>query len=205
MNHVRLLVATIATSATVLLSVAAPAHSEVVTGSLGGTLTNAAGVALADVPVTVHSTGGVRTRFHGRTDAAGAYTVAALPPGVYKVQFSFDDTLSSQWAHQARDEATATPFTVGPGEHTVVDESTLPTGSLSVTFRSRATGELIDVFCVDSTGYRFVAEGCTDTGTVVLTGLPAGRYSAFARADGFGYGIAFAEVVADRVTEVTAR
>jgi hypothetical protein len=102
--------------------------------------------------------------------------VAGLAPGDYKVEFYFAETLSSQWAHRARDEDSAEPFTVVAGEDTVVDEQRYPTGASSLTAVDVATGESVTAFCVEATGYRYLRTGCTDTGTLLLNDLPEGWY-----------------------------
>ena len=201
----RLLAAAAVTAvAAALLSTVTPALADTSTGSIGGTLTSAAGVPLADVTVVVHATAGGGDTSPARTDGAGRYSVAGLAPGAYKVEFWFEKTAHSQWAHQATHESAATTFRLRAGENLVVDESTFPTGSMSVTYRSQVTGELVDAFCVDATGDFFATAGCTDTGTVRLTELPVGEYAVLARAkaEPRDHGVGFPTVEADKVAEV---
>jgi hypothetical protein len=186
-------------------AIAPHAHAGSATGSIGGTLTNASGVPLADVSVTIHPASGGTGRHTGRTDSAGHYSLAGLPPGRYTVEFRLTALDHALWAHHAGNEATATRFAVRAGENTVVDESTLPTGTLSVKFRSRATGQLVDAFCASVTGDFVVTKGCTDNGTVLLPELPVGEYAVLgsAKADPHDYGVGFPTVDVGQVTEVT--
>jgi hypothetical protein len=182
---------------------AVPASAQAATGTVSGTLTTAAGAPLADVHVSAHPTArGAREAF-ARTDSAGHYSVAGLAPGDYKIEFYFDETLSSQWAHRARDEDSATPFAVRAGEDTVVDEQRYPTGSAAVSVIDSATGQPITAFCVEAINM-FLREACTDNGTALLTDLPEGWYL-FAAIPTDETRAIFGEgtVVADQVTPIT--
>jgi outer membrane receptor protein involved in Fe transport len=73
------------------LAAAVPAHAQIVTGTLFGTVTDDSGGVLPGVTVTATSPqliGGARTR---ATDSSGAYRLPALSPGTYTLEF----TLSS--------------------------------------------------------------------------------------------------------------
>jgi hypothetical protein len=182
---------------------AVPASAQAATGSISGTLTTAAGAPLADVAVTAHPAVHGRYDPYAITDSAGHYTLPALAPGDYKLEFYFDETLSSQWAHRAHDEDSAEPFTVTAGETTVVDEQRYPTGSASLTAVD-AAGQPVTEFCVEAIN-KFLREACTDTGTALLTELPEGWYF-FVVSPSDGSGLLFTDgtVVADQVTAFTA-
>jgi hypothetical protein len=183
---------------------ATPAYAQPATGTISGTLTTAAGAPLADVGVTVHPTVPVDRPPVGVTDSAGRFSVAGLAPGDYKVEFYFEETLSSQWAHRARDEASATRFTVRAGETTIVDERRYPTGSLLLTVVDGGSGQPVTTFCAQALGDYFLRDGCTDTGTLLLTDLPEGWYLLHAGPAVF-QAVWWAEgtVVADQVTAIT--
>lgn len=97
------------------------------TGAIAGHVTNPDGSPAADVKVTANGIGasGVAT-----TDSAGAYRIADLPPGDYRVSFELPSG-ALQWAHQILDSSQAPSFTVAGGATTTVDEQLLPTGSLA--------------------------------------------------------------------------
>ncbi|BEL03309.1 hypothetical protein Q0Z83_015000 [Actinoplanes sichuanensis] len=165
-------------AAVLTLSAPSAAHADPATGSLSGTLTTADGAPMADVGVSVHTLAGPAAGAPARTDSAGHYRVADLPPGTYRVQFWVERNTSSswhQWAHQATWPAQASRFTVTAGADLVVDETRFRTGSLSLTLQD-AAGEPIDAFCADATGDNFVETGCTESGTLLLADLPADDY-----------------------------
>src|SRR5215472_12896374 len=61
--------------------------AQIITGSIGGTVTDATGAAIPDAKATVSSSaliGGAKTTV---SDAAGAYKFLELPPGTYTVHF----------------------------------------------------------------------------------------------------------------------
>jgi hypothetical protein len=190
------------------LAVAAPAHADPTTGTISGTFTTSAGEPLAGVHVVAVTAGG---GYMGtvQTDDAGRYALPDLPAGEYLVQFIVDGPGASgwsQWAPRAHGMASAARFTVAPGGTTTVDDTAFPTGSLSVTFRSRWTGEVVDSFCASAVAVGVLAEGCTDDGAVVLTDLPEGEYGVTAQPtdDPRLRQIGTATVVEGQVTEVTA-
>jgi hypothetical protein len=171
-------VASILAAAVATLVAPATAQADPVTGSISGTLTSADGTPMADVGVSVHTLAGPAAGTPARTDAAGHYSVADLPPGTYRVQFWVERSANSswhQWAHQVTWPASATRFTVTAGSDVVVDETRFRTGSLSLTLLDLA-GEPIDAFCADASGDNFVETGCTESGTLLLTDLPADDY-----------------------------
>ncbi|WP_433789392.1 carboxypeptidase-like regulatory domain-containing protein [Actinoplanes sp. CA-252034] len=186
------------------LAAATPVHAETATGAISGTLTSADGIPMADVGVSVHTLGGPGAGEPTRTDDEGRYSIADLPPGTYRVQFWVErDTNSSwhQWAHQATQAARASRFTVAAGQEVTVDETRFRTGSLALTLRD-ADGQSISAFCADASGDNFVETGCTETGTLILDGLPADDYVVWAWSDSSS-AVDMTTTVADQVNELT--
>src|SRR5215831_6299540 len=73
--------------ALLLVCFCAQLSAQIITGSIGGTVTDATGAAIPDAKATVSSPGligGARTTL---TDAAGTYKFLELPPGTYAVHF----------------------------------------------------------------------------------------------------------------------
>lgn len=83
----------------------------------------------------------------------------------------------------------------------MVDETRFPTGSVSLTLRDRATGGLVQAFCGDVLTTGFLDPGCTETGTLLLHGLPEGEHQFSMTSAGTGYIVVLGTVIAGRVTE----
>ncbi|HEU4422369.1 MAG TPA: carboxypeptidase-like regulatory domain-containing protein, partial [Pilimelia sp.] len=101
------------------------------TGSLGGRLVNAAGEPVAGATVALHQDG--HSAGIAGTDDNGEFQLARVLPGIYQVSFSLGNGLE-QWAYGKRSEAEADAITVAVGEHTVVNERLLATGSVAGRF-----------------------------------------------------------------------
>ena len=67
----------------------------------------------------------------GRISFDGSYRIPAFPD-TYQLQFQLAGGLV-EWAHQKLTQATADSITVSPGADTIVDEATIPTGTLTGT------------------------------------------------------------------------
>jgi len=105
------------------------------TGGLGGSLVDAAGEPVANATVTLYQDGmSEATTFTGED---GGFLLAMALPGTYKIAFSLDNGLV-QWAYGKRSEAAADPITVAVGQHTVVNERLLATGSIAGRFTDQA-------------------------------------------------------------------
>ncbi|MFB8145685.1 carboxypeptidase regulatory-like domain-containing protein [Microbacterium sp. NPDC056003] len=89
---------------------------ELQTGSISGSVTNATGIAIADVTVSVIPADGVTEPVVASTDSAGSYTVPDLTPGEYKVHFdAAGPTFLDEWWDDAASEAEASVITVVDG------------------------------------------------------------------------------------------
>ena len=88
---------------------------ELETGSISGTVTDAAGEALTNVAVSVIPTDGSAAAV-ASTDSAGAYTVAELTAGEYKVHFDAPGpAFLDEWWDDAASEAEASVIAVIDG------------------------------------------------------------------------------------------
>ncbi len=104
------------------------AYADETTGTLTGHFTHdGAPVSPGSVFVTADQGD---TTAGANLDSDGAFTVADLPPGQYRVLFHDDTTGLSQYAHQKLSYLDADLIDVTAGATTTVDEATLPTGTL---------------------------------------------------------------------------
>ncbi|MEV4415711.1 carboxypeptidase regulatory-like domain-containing protein [Catellatospora sp. NPDC049609] len=99
-------------------------------GTITGRLTTSTGAGAADLSVNVASTSDWSISGWSSTDENGDYAVP-VPVGEYTVQFLLDG--SSQYAYSQRDEWEADTFAVAAGQSVTVDDTLLPTGSVSGT------------------------------------------------------------------------
>lgn len=117
---------TLLAAAVATMGLAAPAHAEPDTGTISGRLTDN-GVPVPDAWVSASGPGwgGVTT------DADGYYRITDLPAGEgYRVGFSVG-VRETQFAHQTISYEHATLFTVTAGGELVVNETLLPTGTIT--------------------------------------------------------------------------
>lgn len=101
------------------------------TGSISGTLLDAAGKPLPGAHVGLHTgddNPGVKT-----TDDDGRYSFDTVLTGDYTISFTIDGG-ATQWAHGKGSQATATAITVRAGQNTIVDERFGATGSIAGRF-----------------------------------------------------------------------
>jgi len=155
-------------------------------GTISGTLTTAKGVPVAGTRVFLKSPNSAEDFLlpWTTTDAAGNYSLPEVPANRYRISF-YDPALEvTQWAPRAARETKAAWFTVVAGQTTVVNESLLPTGSLSVTLLGRNGGGPLAAFCLEAVGDYYLREGCTTTGTVEIADVRIGRYVLMVQADG---------------------
>src|SRR5262245_51166295 len=121
------LAAGILTLSATLLGLTGPAHAADPTGSISGHVTNggqpeAAFVILYD--------SACRWLDSQNTDASGLFSFANLNPGQYKLEFLLDNGLD-QWYHQKLSCQDADAVTVTAGADTAVEETPVPTGTIS--------------------------------------------------------------------------
>lgn len=101
-------------------------------GWIEGTLTASSGGPLASASVTVQGWRGTRGVFITRTAANGRYRVGNLVPGQYIVSFEVAPSLT-QWARQHASYP-GEAFVVSANQATVVDDTALPTGTITGRF-----------------------------------------------------------------------
>ncbi|MEV6637662.1 carboxypeptidase regulatory-like domain-containing protein [Actinoplanes sp. NPDC051470] len=143
---------------------------KVPTGTVQGRLTTAAGA-----PVTNGSTS-ITTPFGqlylaARTDDDGRYAVAGVPAGPLTISFNANSL--TQWGHDAGSAPAATTFTLTAGERLTIDESLLPTGTL--TGKINRTTRPVTVYAYQVDGTNFVGGQTAADGTFSLT-VPVGRW-----------------------------
>ncbi|WP_203909730.1 carboxypeptidase regulatory-like domain-containing protein [Rhizocola hellebori] len=109
------------------LGVAVPASADPTKGTIAGHLTDG-GMPVPGISVFVTKIDGGAFSY-SNTDSSGFYRTSELPPGDYKVEF--DLRWGRQYAYQSLNWVTAPVFTITAGNELVVDDSVLPTGSLS--------------------------------------------------------------------------
>ncbi|WP_169580837.1 MULTISPECIES: carboxypeptidase-like regulatory domain-containing protein [Microbacterium] len=156
-------------------------------GSIAGTVTDDTGATAEGVEVVVHRYNVDWDYWEWQsstvTGADGAYALAELPAGEYKVQFvpGAAAGLVAEWWDGAANEWSATPLTVESGAALVdINPALARGGSVSgvVTDASGAPIENVSVRSYDADSFEMVGWASTDaTGAYALTGLPAGEYS----------------------------
>ena len=106
------------------------------TGTVTGTFVTPAGEPIEGAKITVTASPSARLLGETVTDAAGHWTLPGLPPGGIKVML--DDAGFVQVAHQKRYLSDGTVFTVPDGGTVTVDETQLPGGTVTGTYRTAA-------------------------------------------------------------------
>lgn len=142
------------------------------TGTIDGRLTNADGTPAGGVQVTAEGDGSTGL---GTTDDSGAYRIADLPPGAYRVSFQLPSG-GVQWAHQVVDSSRARSFQVTAGETTTVDERLLPLGSIAGRFTDSAGAPMAGVNVLvegDHMDGPTISATTDDDGTYRIDGIPA--------------------------------
>lgn len=138
------------------------------TGTVSGRYTDQDGQPVAGAQVSVNypdfSGAGFAT-----TDDDGDYQ-AQVFAGSYNVSF-VDADFKTQYAYGALDQPRAATISVTAGGDTVVNDSELPTGTITVTATNGNTGGPIASFCA----YSDQESACTKTGTAILTGVRQGE------------------------------
>ena len=116
------------------LGVAAPASADPTKGNISGHFTDG-GLPMPGVTVFVTKTDGGAFSY-SQTNSTGFCRTSELPPGDYKVEF--DMRWGRQYAYQSLSWVTSPVFPITAGNELVVNDSLLPTGSLSGPAPSRA-------------------------------------------------------------------
>ncbi|GLY98100.1 carboxypeptidase-like regulatory domain-containing protein [Actinoplanes sp. NBRC 103695] len=144
---------------------------KVATGTVQGTLTDAAGAPIKGGSASVISEFGGALFHSPATDADGRYSIPGVPAGTFTMVFRAGSF--SQWAHDAATQATATTFTVGGDQTVTVDESMRAIGSLGG--RINRTTRSIQVFAFEVGSDNFLAADTDAEGRYTLP-VPVGRW-----------------------------
>jgi 5-hydroxyisourate hydrolase-like protein (transthyretin family) len=152
------------------------------TGVISGHLTDASGNPVQDA--SVNASRGPDT-YYATTDGSGFYELMVFQ-GDYRVQFGAPSGV--QWAHGKTSAQTADEITVVANATTTVDETLLPTGSVTVTARDAVTGQTVSNFCtsLDSVG----DFPCTQDGTATFSAVQPGTYTLAVYTDSDAYIVA---------------
>ena len=153
-------------------------------GGVRGTVTDEAGTPAPGVLVTAHpqretDAWGVSVR----TDESGAYELAGLLAGDYKIEFSTDEAsvdVASEWWQDAADESSAAVVSVVGGTMAQVDAVLSPAARLAGTVTDADGQPLVDVHVWAYRGDEpapFAATTTDSEGAYRLRGLPPGDYA----------------------------
>jgi len=155
-------------------------------GSITGTATTPAGV--PDTAFTVEATDGAGTALDPAvTFSSGAYTIAGLLPGSYRLDFLPDSSLIAQQYYSAAVTlATATPVAVTGGAATPnIDVTLTAAATISGTVAAAQGGADLgglEVDVLDANGDVIASTFTNANGTYSIGGLPAGTW--YLRFDG---------------------
>src|SRR5262249_31719420 len=138
------------------------------TGTITGQYTDASGNPDANAQVQVNFLDGEFASFT-TTDANGDYS-ATVYPGSYNVSFFGSDN-RWQYAFGQPTSDTAAVINVTAGGTTVVNDSHIPTGTITVTATDETTGKAIASFCASADGEEACSNG---TGTAVIQNVREG-------------------------------
>ncbi|MEV0325064.1 carboxypeptidase-like regulatory domain-containing protein [Micromonospora echinospora] len=149
----------------------------IATGTITGQIRNAAGY---PVPGLTIEAAEVNTYEYAwaQTDDEGRYRLA-LMPGTYQLSFQpVEDIWQKQFVPGKLDEEGASRFTVAGGSELVVDETVLPTGSLSGTLTSATGTPVAQAYVAVNTANMYGAvDARTDAnGAFSVPALLAGSY-----------------------------
>lgn len=161
------------------------------TGSISGRYTPADGQPVAQAfvfVVTADGGGGGSTP----TGADGTFQLAHVYAGSYKVNFINPDFTTQQWATGKLTVDTADVFAVTAGNDTVVNDSQLPVGTITVTATDSVTHQPIADFCAGTDGQRACSNG---SGTATITNVRQGNQSVYVETPGGRYFSADNQVV----------
>jgi hypothetical protein len=156
------------------------------TGSISGRFTTADGqpVAGAFVQASIAGQGGGG---YATTGADGTYQIPHVYAATYHVSFIDPGFTHIQYAFGKLTDTGADPITVTANADTVVNDSQLPTGSISVTATDAVTHQPIADFCAGADGQQACSNG---TGTAVVTNVRQGRESYYVYTnDGHYFGV----------------
>ena len=142
-------------------------------GALAGHLVDAAGSPVSGVCVTAD---GPSDGF-GQTDDTGAYSLAGLAAGDYRLHYGgCGDPYLEQWYYGAVDAATAEPITVTSGQtETGLDDSLVTGGQITGTVTD-AAGNPVPGICVNAQAPTGRGATTDSSGRYAVVGLRRGSY-----------------------------
>jgi hypothetical protein len=138
------------------------------TGTITGRYTDAAGNPDPDAQVSIDFLDDEFANFT-MTDDNGDFTATVFADS-YHVNFLGSDN-HLQWAFGQPTEETAAVIDVAPGGTTVVNDSQIPTGTITVSATDETTGKAIANFCASADSQVACSNG---TGTAVIDGVRQG-------------------------------
>ena len=144
-------------------------------GVVAGHYTTPGGKPVAQTVVALTDDDG-NDAYSGKTDSSGAFRLADVRAGSYKVRFATNGLV--QWVPQTFSSDQAKPVTVASGNTTTVDETQVPPATIRVTARDSQNGRVVPTFCVELGGPQD-GNACTKSGTVTVANLQPGKYSVF--------------------------
>jgi hypothetical protein len=142
-------------------------------GRMQGRLTDANGTPVFNASVQLFDPAD-QPSVSATTGFDGSWSVDARA-GTYRVRFEAPNQI--QWASGKLSFGAADAFTVTGDQTTTVNETLLPTGSLTVTATDARTGEVVDSFCATADNGTLLVEGCTGAGSVEFPAIGAGSYT----------------------------
>ncbi len=149
--------------------------------TISGTVTNESDAPLSDICVFVDSTEGLGS---DTETSDGSYTVSALAPGSYTIEFSpcgAGVNLLPQWWNDSSTEAGATLVTLGTGATRTGINATMKPGGIATGTVKGNTGAVLADICVYYEGVNVPTPGTFESstnasGVYQIVGLPTGSY-----------------------------
>ncbi|MGM1059884.1 MSCRAMM family protein [Saccharothrix sp. Mg75] len=173
-------------------------------GVLRGTLTTSAGAPIEYASVQVVDVDGGHWGPSTSTAADGTYRFTGLWPGHYKIQFRSPHD-GEQWYPRQEANSGAEAVVVAGDVETVVDERTLPPGTVDLTVVDEVSGAPVRDFCVFTPGVG-ADRPCTTDGRVSYP-LNRGTYTLHVTPGRTHFGVDHRDVVvrSGETTRVVAR
>ena len=145
---------------------------QVPTGAITGRFTDATGAPLAEFGVWAYTA--EFGSMSARTDADGRYTFPTVPAGSVKIEFTRGQV--DQWVPGKRSQETAKEFQVRPGQTLTLDDSLLPTGTLTGQITNAdGTPAGVSVSAHETDGYGYFSTSAGADGRFTLA-VPPGQW-----------------------------
>jgi Carboxypeptidase regulatory-like domain len=146
-------------------------------GTIAGTLTTSTGAPLTNTLVRIQPAGGSSGTYNSTYSTTGKYSFGNVVPGTYNVSFTVAGNTLTQWAHQEVGILKADQYVVVAGQTTTVDDTALPTGTISGHLVDRA-GKPVPSASVEAFNYTTAAfsSGYTDASGAYTMAVFPGTY-----------------------------